>query len=47
MAEIATSQDADPPKSVAEDLVSLDGKPAILSVMPLVPSTPPYPGARF
>ena len=39
MAEIATSEDADPPKSVAEDLISLDGKPAILSVMPLVPST--------
>jgi diguanylate cyclase (GGDEF)-like protein len=39
MAEAATSQDADPPKSVAEDLISLDGKPAILSVMPLVPST--------
>lgn len=27
------------PKMVAEDLVSLAGKPAILSVMPLVPST--------
>ena len=39
MAEIASSDDADPPKPVAEDLVSLDGKPAILSVMPLVPST--------
>jgi diguanylate cyclase (GGDEF)-like protein len=50
MAEIATSQDADPPKSVAEDLVSLDGKPAILSVMPLVPSTPRLtqePGSEY
>ncbi len=28
-----------PAKMVAEDLVSLDGKPAILSVMPLVPSS--------
>lgn len=28
-----------PTKMVAEDLVSLDGKPAILSVMPLVPSS--------
>ncbi|CDX19617.1 Periplasmic sensor diguanylate cyclase/phosphodiesterase [Mesorhizobium plurifarium] len=28
-----------PVKAVAEDLVSLDGKPAILSVMPLVPSS--------
>ena len=39
MAEIASSDDADPPKRVAEDLISLDGKPAILSVMPIVPST--------
>lgn len=28
-----------PAKMVAEDLVSLDGKPAILSIMPLVPSS--------
>lgn len=28
-----------PAKMVAEDLVSLDGKPAVLSVMPLVPSS--------
>ena len=39
MATIANSDDADPPKRVAEDLVSLAGKPAIVSVMPIVPSS--------
>ena len=39
MATIANSDEADPPKRVAEDLVSLDGKPAILSIMPIVPSS--------
>ncbi|TPJ30094.1 EAL domain-containing protein [Mesorhizobium sp. B2-7-2] len=35
-----------PAKMVAEDLVSLDGKPAILSVMPLVPSSDRITQAR-
>ncbi|MEP6564940.1 MAG: EAL domain-containing protein [Mesorhizobium sp.] len=35
----ATSQTGGPAKMIAEDLVSLGGKPAILSVTPLVPST--------
>ena len=39
MAEIAASEDADPPKQVAADLISLAGKPAIVSVMPIVPSS--------
>ncbi|MGX5850317.1 bifunctional diguanylate cyclase/phosphodiesterase [Mesorhizobium sp. PL10] len=33
------NQAGDPAKLVAEDLVSLGGKPAILSIMPLVPSS--------
>jgi diguanylate cyclase (GGDEF)-like protein len=39
MAETAASDTADPPKQVAEDLVSLAGEPSILSVMPIVPSS--------
>ncbi len=50
MATITNSDEADPPKRVAEDLVSLDGKPAILSIMPIVPSSDRVtqePGAEY
>lgn len=39
IADIAASDDPDPPRKVAHDIVSLGGRPAILSVMPFVPSS--------
>ena len=50
MATLTNSDEADPPKRVAEDLVSLAGKPAILSIMPIVPSSDRVaqePGAEY